>query len=215
MRPDAVVFDLDGTLVDSSTDIAWAANRTLEAYGYGARSLDEVVDNIGWGARMLLKRLMPEKTDEEITTAREAFLEFYGRHLSVHTTPYPGVEETLEGFGRKGKRMAVVTNKPAELAERLLKDLGMESYFDMVVGGDTYPNRKPHPEPLERVLEHLGVLPASAVFIGDSPVDCQAGRSAGARTIGVTYGFRGAGEISEAGFDALVDSFAELGEVID
>lgn len=209
-----LIFDLDGTLVDSSTDIAEAANRTLAAMGRDEQTHEYIKDRIGWGVKMLLVQLMPDAGPDEIDEATKRFLEFYGVRLTVHTRAYPGVMDTLARFRGSGKGMAVVTNKPEGLAVRLLTDLGMDGFFEVVVGGDTVRNKKPDPEGIMRVLGGLGVAPARAAFVGDSPVDCESGRAAGVYTIGVTYGFRGTEELEGAGFDVLIGSFSELERVV-
>ncbi|MBI5343811.1 MAG: HAD hydrolase-like protein, partial [Deltaproteobacteria bacterium] len=122
MDKELLVFDLDGTLIDSSSDIAWAANRTLDALGYRELSAGFIRENIGWGVRQLLERLMPDEPPDRITKARESFLEFYGTHLVVDTYVYPGVRETLGYFRGLKKKMAVVTNKPEGLARRILDE---------------------------------------------------------------------------------------------
>lgn len=215
MKRDLLIFDLDGTLVDSSQDIAVAANRTLETLGYNPLDIDTVKESIGWGVKMLLEGLMPDEPDERIDEARRVFLNYYGERLTEHTVTYPGVMEAMEEFTRRGKTMAIVTNKPVGLAVRLLDELDMSRFFSMVLGGDSLKNKKPHPEPIEKVLSELSTAPAASVYVGDSPVDCQAGRGAGVYTIGVTYGFRSRGELEEACFDVLIDDFSSLGELID
>ncbi len=207
---DLIIFDLDGTLIDSSEDIAWATNRTLNAFGHDLMDMEEIKENIGWGVKSLLEKLMPEETPERIMEARDKFLDFYGGHLVVKTYVYPGVEDTLTHFKSRDKKMAVVTNKPAGLAEKILKELGLSGYFMSVVGGDSFSNRKPHPEPVEKVLGFSGMKPEKAVIVGDSPIDCETGKRAGTSTIGVTYGFRSKIEIEEACCDMIIDSFSEL-----
>ena len=209
-----IIFDLDGTLIDSSRDIAWAANETLKAMGYAPMETPEIVAAIGWGVTMLLEQLMPDSGPHAIAKARESFLDFYGGHLTVETTVYPGVMETVSHFAGLGKKMAVVTNKPEGLARRALDELGLGGFFSMVVGGDTLGARKPDPAPLLKVMEGLAHAPSATVMVGDSPVDCEAGRKAGVSTIAVSYGFRPVTELQGAGCTAMVESFAGLREII-
>jgi phosphoglycolate phosphatase len=211
---DLIIFDLDGTLIDSSQDIAWCANRTLEAMGYGAKNPSEIVGHIGWGVKPLLEKLMPDETPEKITEARLKFLEIYGEHLVVETTLYPGVVEVLERFSSQGKKLAVVTNKPEGLAAGILEVLKLNGYFRLLLGGDSLPNRKPHPEPIEKAIKELGSAPDRTIVVGDSPVDCEAAKGAGAYAIGAAYGFRGRGELVAAGCDIIIDDFASLKSVI-
>ncbi|MBI5491581.1 MAG: HAD-IA family hydrolase [Deltaproteobacteria bacterium] len=213
LKAGLIIFDLDGTLVDSSRDIAWSANMTLKSMGYDERGLEAIKEHVGWGVRSLLEKLMPREGAERIEEARLKFLEFYSSHLTVDTHIYPGVKETLSFFNSKGKKMAVVTNKPEGLSGRVLAELNLSGYFQMLVGGDSYPNKKPHPEPVEKVLSALGSGPA--IIVGDSPTDCEAGKGAGIRAIGVSYGFRPKEELERAGFDLIVGRFTELKEVIE
>lgn len=211
---DLLLFDLDGTLVDSSEDIANAANRTLKAMGRPEMSSAHIKDRIGWGVKMLLEQLMPDAGPDYIEEARIKFLDFYGLRLTDHTCTYPGVRETMEYFEGAGKLMAVVTNKPEGLSVRILEELGLNRFFRMVVGGDTVENKKPHPEPLLKVLDGLGAEPEKTVFVGDSPVDCASGKEAGVYTVGVTYGFRDVEELERAGFDIIIDSFSDLRKIV-
>ena len=207
-----LVFDLDGTLIDSSGDIAWTANRTLGDFGYEPRSPDSVRSKIGSGVVVLLERLMPEENSERIAEAKEIFLTHYASHLVVDTCLYPGVMETLAHFRDLGKSMAVITNKPRTLADGILDELGLGSFFSIVAGGDTFPNRKPHPEPLEKVMRACGVTPARTAFVGDSRIDAETGLRAGVFTVGVSYGFGGSGPLE--GFDIVIEAFGDLKGII-
>jgi phosphoglycolate phosphatase len=213
MNKDLLVFDLDGTLIDSAGDIAWAANKTLDAFGYEAETLESVREKIGSGVKVLLERLMPRESEEGISEARVKFLEFYRGHMVVDTHLYPGVRETLGYFRDAGKSMAVVTNKPRALADGIIDELGLRGFFMAVAGGDSFSNRKPHPEPLEKIMENSRVNPEQTVFVGDSAIDSETGKKAGVFTIGVSYGFGGI-EFKAAGFDLIIAAFPELKEII-
>lgn len=214
INAELIIFDLDGTLIDSSEDIGWAANKTLESMGYREKDMKTVIEAIGWGVKPLLQKLMPEESPENIDSARLKFLELYGGHLVVKTRLYPGVIETVEYFKRLNKKMAIVTNKPFKLAEGILSVLKMDKYFSMLIGGDTFPNKKPHPEPVEKAVSELKAAPERSVIVGDSPVDCHAGKAAGVKTIGVTYGYRGKEDLREAGCDIIINRFDELKEIL-
>ena len=211
---DLIIFDLDGTLIDSSQDIAWSADRTLESMGYAGKDPSQIVGHIGWGVKPLLEKLMPEETPERITEARLKFLEIYGEHLVVETTLYPGVVEVLDQFTRAGKKLAIVTNKPEGLAAGILEVMKLGGYFRLLLGGDSLPNRKPHPETIEKVIKELGGAPDRTIGVGDSPVDCEAAMGAGAYAIGAAYGFRGRGELEAAGCDIIIEDFFSLKSVI-
>lgn len=209
-----LIFDLDGTLIDSSRDIAWCANSTLVSMGHGEKGTDEIVGHIGWGVYPLLEKLMPGETQERIAEARLKFLDFYGAHLVVDTYVYPGVEETINKFSIERKKMAVVTNKPFGLADRILEITGLKRFFGVILGGDSLLNKKPHPEPIEKVIGDMDIPPGKTVVVGDSPVDCEAGRAAGAYTVGVSYGFRGRDELCRAGCDIIIDDFPSLRDAV-
>ncbi len=214
MDKELIIFDLDGTLIDSSGDIAWVANRVLESIGRPVLDPEEIKKKIGWGIKQLLTELLPDEKPEVIESARKRFLDIYGNHLVVETRPYPGVVETLEHFSRLGKKMALVTNKPESLAIGILEQLDLSDFFGVVLGGDSLSRRKPHPEPVEKVLSELGVAPEKGVFVGDSPIDCETGKAAGLCTIGAAYGFRGRPELEEAGCDVIIEDFSELKRLI-
>jgi len=214
MKTDLIIFDLDGTLIDSSDDIAWAANQTLISMGRGGRDKVTIKEFIGCGVGVLLERLMPGADPSVIREARDRFLQFYWDHISVNTVLYPGVRETLEYFQGINKKMAVVTNKPIKFALKLMEDLAFGGFFPIVIGGDSLKNRKPHPEPVETVIQTLGVMKEKTVMVGDSPVDCETGKKAGIFTIGVEYGFRGREELEAAGFDLLVREFSDLKDIL-
>lgn len=211
---DLIIFDLDGTLIDSSEDIARAANMTLRAMGYCEQGIESIKENIGWGVKALLERLMPQEGPGRVEEARDKFLDFYGKHLVVDTCLYPNVRETLSRFKELNKTMAVVTNKPVRLAQRILDLLDLSGFFVMVVGGDSFTYRKPHPEPIEKVVFALGAALGKTVLVGDSPIDCEAGMSAGVNTIGVSYGFRGTQDLRLAGCSIIVDDFQDLMAII-
>lgn len=211
---DLIVFDLDGTLIDSSDDIAWAANKTLVHMGYMERDIRSIKKCIGWGVKILLEKLMPEEDEDRLEEARRKFLEYYWDHLTVYTNLYPGAREIIEYFGKMNKSMAIITNKPLRFTEKILEYFALQKYFSMVLGGDSLPNRKPHPEPALKVLTHLSISASRGVFVGDSPTDCETGRGAGMTTIGVSYGFREKEELENAGFDIIIDDLRDLKTIV-
>jgi len=211
---DLVVFDLDGTLIDSSNDIIWSANKTLVHMGYRERKPEEIKKCIGWGVKRLLEQLMPEENEESLEFARKKFLEYYWDHLTVETVLYPGVMETLESLKSRNKQIALITNKPLRFTERILHELSISPFFSIVLGGDSLPNRKPHPEPALKVLSILNVAPQRSIMVGDSPVDCETGKGAGMKTVGVTYGFRDREALIKAGFDFIIDNLKMLTEIV-
>jgi phosphoglycolate phosphatase len=212
----ALLFDLDGTLVDSRRDLATALDLTLHELGLPPLGVKEITHLVGDGARRLVERGLiaagagPALSDAFISDALERFKRHYAQHLLTTTRPYPNVQTVLEHF--TGLPKAVITNKPAGFSETILQGLGLRKYFVAIIGGDTLPQRKPHPAPVQAGLLACGVHhPAEAVMIGDSPNDIRAGQAAGTLTCGVTYGFRAAVELAEA--DMLIDDIIELIEL--
>ncbi|MBI5048952.1 MAG: HAD-IA family hydrolase [Deltaproteobacteria bacterium] len=207
-KTELIIFDLDGTLIDSSEDIAWAVNKTLRSMGFKELSYEAIKKRIGWGVKMLLQNVLPEEKHDLMEEARTIFMGYYSANLLVKTKPYNGVTDVLEHF--KNKKLAVATNKPLNLTERILGELNISNYFNKVVGGDGVQNKKPAPEAIEIILRELNVSPEIAVFIGDSKIDIEAGKTAGVVTIGAAYGFRGRQELEEAGADVIIEDIKEL-----
>lgn len=203
----AIVFDLDGTLIDSRGDIAAAVNHVL--VGSGRRAIPEstIASFVGDGASVLLERatgLLPSSPEFEGLLSN--FRSYYTSHATVFTQVYPGVRATLSKLQDLPFRLALCTNKPRVTTDRVLFELGLVHYFEAVVCADDLPFRKPHPAPLLYIAEQLGVQPTEIVMIGDGPQDVNCGKAAGALTIGVTYGIKGAEEVTAAGPDMLVNA---------
>ncbi|MBI5875642.1 MAG: HAD-IA family hydrolase, partial [Deltaproteobacteria bacterium] len=163
-----IIFDLDGTLIDSSEDIAWAVNKTLRQMGFEELSYQAIKERIGWGVKMLLQKVLPEEKHNLLEEARAIFMGYYSNHLLVKTKLYPGAKDVLEHFN--GKKLAIATNKPLNLTEKILDELNISVCFQKVVGGDGVQNKKPAPEAIEIILKELKALPGKAVFIGDSKI---------------------------------------------
>ncbi len=208
---DAVLFDLDGTLVDSARDLMDAVNAVLAEEGLRAVDLDETRAMIGDGARVLLERALARTGGDPGAAPGllPRLLALYEAGASRHTRPYPGVVETLEALRAAGLRLAVVTNKPERAARLVLADMGLDRYFEAVIGGDTLPRRKPDPAPVHEALRRLGVAPDRAAMVGDNHHDVEAGRAAGLRVVAVSYGYAHRPP-AELGADRLIDAFAEL-----
>lgn len=179
------LFDLDGTLVDSLQDLTTAINGLRGELDLAPLSLATVKSYVGDGATMLVQRALPEGafTDDLL----QDFLDRYRRHLLDHTRPYAGIPAFLDSL--QGTPMGVVTNKPLDMAEEVLRGLNLRPYFGTVIGGDSCTQKKPHPAPVRQALAELGSSPASAVMIGDHRTDLIAGQSAGARTCFCSWGF--------------------------
>lgn len=205
-----IVFDLDGTLVDSSPDLAAALNHTLVAMGRPTLPLADVVKMIGNGARMLLRRGLAATGDVDDALVAEAypiFMAYYGGHLCDLTRPYPGIEAALDQLADMGGMLAVCTNKPEASARALIDALGWQGRFAAIVGGDTLTVLKPDPAPLNLAIERAGG--GAAAFVGDSIVDVETAKAAGVPSIAVSFGFADR-PADQLGATATIDSFEEL-----
>lgn len=207
----AVLFDLDGTLVDSADDLKDALNRLLAENRLRALSREEVKGMIGDGVLKLVERgLAAAGADEARAQALVGrFLELYEGNAAAHTQAYPGAVEALEALKQLGLPVALVTNKPHAATLEILHALGLANYFGAVVGGDTLPQRKPDPAPLLHAAAQIGAAPAETLMVGDNHHDVRAARSAGMRVAAVTYGYSHVPHADLAA-DWLIDALAEV-----
>lgn len=203
-----LVFDLDGTLVDSKDDLASSVNFALASHGMPVLPRPLIYSFVGDGAQMLIRRSIPEERKRILPAVLSTFLSHYAEHLLDTTVPYPGVVEALARF-RGLFRMAVLTNKPVAMTRTILDGLGLAGFFSDVRGGDSFDTKKPSPEGLLRIMEEAGVAPAETLMVGDSANDVLAGRGAKAATCGVTYGLGAAG-FAAAAPDFTVERFPDL-----
>ena len=204
----ALIFDLDGTLIDSKLDLALAVNAALAEMGRGPLPHEQIFGYIGNGAQCLIARSLGEgATEEECRRGLEFFIEYYSLHKLDNTTVYPGVREALQSLS--GMPMAVLTNKPVGASRGILQGLGLSDHFRFVYGGNSFERKKPDPMGVEIILREFGAAPAQVMVVGDSEIDVQTARNAGTWICGVTYGF-GSHRFSEFPPDILVDSLAEL-----
>ena len=218
-RPRMVLIDLDGTLVDTVPDLAYAVDVMMQRLGLSVRGEPAVRAWIGNGAERLVKRALLGSADGEpdaelYARAYPIFLEVYQEHVCTHSRLFPGVTEGIEYLKSLGVKLGCVTNKPARFTEPLLRQLGLYEVFGIVVSGDTLDEKKPHPAPLLHAAAHFDVPPAECVLIGDSINDVQAARAAGFSVLCVTYGYNHGQDIREARPDAVVDSLATLAQVL-
>lgn len=188
---DLLIFDLDGTLIDSAADLANSVNATREWMGLPALEHDTVASYVGNGAPVLMRRALGQEASEaDVERALKHFLEHYEAHKLDFTRPYDGISELLAGLKREGVRMAVLTNKPVRISGRILEGLGLRDYFVRLYGGNSFEQKKPDPIGVQTLLHELQVEPESAVVVGDSAVDVRTARNAGVRCIGVTWGLQ-------------------------
>ena len=210
---DAVVFDLDGTLVDTAPDLHAHLNELLADLGRPGLTLEELRPLIGDGARVMIRRGleasggMPDGADLEALF--DAFLVRYAAQPARFGAIYEGVVEVLEGLAEAGVRLGVCTNKAQLPTDRLLAELALDRYFPVVIGGDALPVRKPHGGHLAAVLEGLGVTPERAVMVGDSENDVLAARASGLPCVLVSFGYTRV-PAAELGADRVIDHMAEL-----
>lgn len=213
----ALIFDLDGTLIDSAPDLRQATNKLLLKYGRREISQEETKTFVGNGVEKLIERAFratgEDALPKDIKDLAHEFLSFYAGHETDETRPYAGVMQTLAELKEKGFRLALCTNKPQLPSENILRDLKMEHFFEVVLGGDRLKHKKPHPEMLHWVLKEMGLNVDEAVMIGDSPNDIEGARNAGMGNIAVSYGYRKV-SVEELRSDHVVDDFPSIIDVI-
>ena len=204
----ALIFDLDGTLIDSKLDLALAVNATLEHMGRRALAHEQIYGYVGDGASMLVKRALGDgTTDADAEAGLSYFLSYYRAHMLDNTITYPGVREGLALL--QHHPMAVLTNKPVRFSKGILDGLGIAGYFRFVYGGNSFQTKKPDPEGVNVLLRDLAVAPLEAMMIGDSAVDVRTARNAGTWACGVSYGL-GAEGLRAHPPDLMLDSLADL-----
>ncbi|MCG3203280.1 MAG: Phosphoglycolate phosphatase [Gammaproteobacteria bacterium] len=214
--PEMLLFDLDGTLVDSVPDLAWCLNAMLAELALPAASEDDVRMWVGNGAERLVKRAITRRMDGEpadralLQRAMAQLMEIYAANTDRYSQLYPGVIEGLNYARSLGCPLGVVTNKAERFTVPLMRSLGILDHFDIVVGGDTLPTQKPDPGPLLHCAGQYRAAPARSVMIGDSINDLQAARAAGMRILCVSYGYNHGNDIGAYGPDAVLHTLAEL-----
>jgi phosphoglycolate phosphatase len=208
-----LVFDLDGTLIDSKTDLANSVNATRAWMGLGPLPMDQVSSYVGNGAPMLVKRALPDATEPQLRDALRYFLEYYREHMLDETVLYPGVREALDELHAAGKSLAVLTNKPVRFSVTLIEGLGLDLHFFRVYGGNSFEEKKPHPVGLQALMQERGIPPEFTVMVGDSSVDILTARNAGALACGVKWGFQ-PWTLDEVPPDLLVDDLRDLSRLV-
>ncbi len=186
-----LIFDLDGTLIDSRLDLAHAVNATRAQANRGPLPHEQIFSFVGNGAPVLIKRSMgPEATDEEVNNALEFFLDYYRHHALDYTVLYPGVRESLGLLHASGATLAVLTNKPVRISHRIVEGLGIAHLFFQIYGGNSFEHKKPHRMGIDALRAEASAASEETWMVGDSYVDVQTARNAGVAACGVTWGFQ-------------------------
>jgi len=205
----AILFDLDGTLLDTLEDLKDAANHTLREMGRAERTLDEVRAFVGNGARRLLALCLETEDEETLARALIIFRPWYEAHCRVKTAPYEGILEAMRRLREGGKKLAIVSNKPDE-GVRALTALYFGTLVDYAVGEREGVARKPAPDMVTAALSALGVSAAEAVYVGDSEVDVMTAKAAGTKLLAVSWGFRSRQQLIDAGAETIAGSVEEM-----
>jgi phosphoglycolate phosphatase len=206
MPHNALLFDLDGTLVDSLPDLTTAINLLRTDFDLAPLSLSQVRNHVGDGATALVQRSLPENSFNQSKLA--TFLDYYQQHLCEQSSPYPGIGEILEQLGEYP--LAVVTNKPQRMATELLDNLGLSSYFHLVLGGDSCAHKKPHPAPVFEALRQLNTESQNSLMIGDHHTDLRAAKAAGIPSCFCSWGYGNTGGETPAFSVSAVSELQQL-----
>ncbi len=211
----AVIFDLDGTLLNTLGDLRAATNHALEVRGLPPHSMEEIRQFIGNGIRLLICRAMPEGTPEaEIDAALDDFKAYYAAHIHDRTVPYDGIPQLLTALRKRGIQVAVLSNKIDSASQQLI-----EYFFpgktDVVFGEHVGVPRKPDPTSCRMVMQQLGVQPEQVLYVGDSGTDMQTAKNAGLYAVGVTWGFRSKEVLLKYGADVLVHRPEQILQILD
>ena len=219
-KPEMILIDVDGTLVDSVPDLAYCVDEMMKALDRPVHGEAAVRNWVGNGVERLVRRALigqldGEPDDADYEQAYPIFLELYADNTSKRSCLYPGVQEALDYLKGAGYKLGCVTNKAAQFTEPLLADLGVKDYFGILISGDTLPKKKPDPLPLLHAAEHFGVKPENSLMIGDSISDVKAARAAGFAITCMSYGYNHGVDIRESNPDAVMDSMIEIKDLLE
>ena len=214
MRFDLIVFDLDGTLIDSKLDLALSVNATRNHVGMPPLSHDLVYSYVGNGASTLIRRsLGPEASQERVDSALRFFYEYYQDHMLDNTVLYPGVQQVLDALFNEKFTLAILTNKPVRFSSLLVEKLGLADHFLRIYGGNSFHSKKPDPHGLNHLMAELATPKGRTLMVGDSAVDVQTARNAGTVSCGVTYGLQPETLVDDPP-EILVDDIHELVAIV-
>jgi phosphoglycolate phosphatase len=207
-RTKLIIFDLDGTLVDSIGELVAATNHVRDVFSLARFTESEVRSMLGDGGKRLIERALPKAGPEDLKRAQTLYLDYSRAHLLESTRMYPGVLDTLSALEEVGVRMAILSNKHSKLSCSLLSSLRIDTYFSAILGPDSLPYTKPSPEPVLKLLRDFSTSTDESVIVGDSINDIAAGKAAGVVTVGCHYGYSDGCELSDA--DYHIESITEL-----
>jgi phosphoglycolate phosphatase len=211
----ALIFDLDGTLIDSKRDLIHSVNAMLGEMGRARLDEETISGYIGHGAPVLVSRALGGNAkEEELRRALQFFLGYYEEHKMDTTCAYPGIPDALAELSRKKVPMAVLTNKPVKISVRILDSLGLASHFRVIYGGNSFETKKPNPFGANKILNEFGAQPREAMLVGDSEVDVQTARNAGTIAAAVNYGF-GVHDRTQHPADIYLDKLSDLVPFVD
>ena len=213
MTGDLLIFDLDGTLIDSKRDLADSVNATLASMGHATLPDDVVASYVGNGAPALIRGILPGASEEQIEGALAYFLRYYRDHMLDATTLYPGVRQALDRLHAARIPLAILTNKPVRFSERLIEGLDLGAHFFRIYGGNSFEEKKPHPRGIEALMAESGADRARTVMIGDSAVDVLTARAASVRACGVSWGFQPE-TFTQAPPDFVIDDMRALAAMV-
>jgi len=210
-----IIFDLDGTLIDSSKDLAIAMNQTREHFGMQPLDPALIYSYVGNGVPALVRRALGgEASGEMVEEALKFFLEFYGQHAIDHTRSYPGVAEAIRELSGAQNKLAILTNKPVRISLDIIGALNLQRYFFRVCGGDSFASKKPDPVGILALMDEAGATRQQTLLVGDSGVDIRTARNAGIRSCGVSWGFQPEGFQTDPP-DVLIHEARELPAVVN
>jgi phosphoglycolate phosphatase len=219
-KPEMILIDVDGTLVDSVPDLAYCVDQMMVQLGRPAHGEAEVRDWVGNGVERLVRRaligqLEGEPEEADFQRAYPIFLALYAENISKRSLLYPGIREGLNYLKGEGYRLGCVTNKAAQFTLPLLRDLGVHDDFEIIIAGDTLPKKKPDPMPLLYAAEQLSTDPSASLMVGDSQSDVKAARAAGFQIVCMSYGYNHGEDIRRYNPDAVLDSLNEIHTLLE
>ncbi len=209
-----MIFDLDGTLIDSQADLASSVNATRRFMGMDPLDRATVASYVGHGAPVLIRRTLgPEASEQDVARALDYFIRYYHEHCLDETRLYPGTQQMLDDLQQADRRLAILTNKPVRISQRIVEGLGLKGHFFEVFGGNSFEQKKPHPIGIEKLREVTGLAPELTLMVGDSGVDVETARNAKVASCGVTFGFSPE-TLRAASPDYLIDHMPALTPIV-